>query len=130
VRVVRELAPTMSFRRAEVELCDDHTPARAATVRAALRRRFRRALIEVLPSLPEAQEQLDQLLGGDVSLGVLTDIVSYMLDLDLAEKEVLLAQTDVYRRTELLLEHLSVVASDQQPNSCAGGTFPPVFSTN
>ncbi|MHC4179823.1 MAG: LON peptidase substrate-binding domain-containing protein, partial [Planctomycetota bacterium] len=96
VRVVRELTPASSFREAEVELCEDYVPPARATVRAALRRKLRNALLETLPSLPEAQEQLDQLLGADVSLGVLTDVISYMLDLDLSDKEALLAQTDVY----------------------------------
>ena len=53
--------------------------------------------------LPEAQEQLDQLLGNDVPLGMLTDVISYMLDIDLAQQLSLLTEMDVYRRAELLL---------------------------
>ena len=53
--------------------------------------------------LPEAQEQLDQLLGNDVPLGVLTDVISYMLDIDPTRKQSLLSEVDVYRRAELLL---------------------------
>ena len=62
--------------------------------------------------LPEAQEQLDQLLGSDVPLGVLTDVISYMLDIDLAHKQSLLTEVDVYRRTELLLAHLSEATAE------------------
>ena len=87
-------------------------------------------MLEILPSLPEAQEQLDQLLGADVSLGVLTDLISYMLDLDLSDKEALLAQRDVYRRAELLLEHLSVAVANQHPTSWTEIPFPPLFSAN
>ena len=130
VRLVRELSPAGSFRQAEVELCEDYSPPRPVTARAALRRRLREAFLEILPSLPEAQEQLDQLLGTDVSLGVLTDLVSYMLDIDLPDKEALLAQTDVYRRAELLLEHLSVVLTKQAPAAWDEVTFPPLFSAN
>jgi hypothetical protein len=73
---------------------------------------------------------LDQLLGTDVSLGVLTDVISYMLDLDLPDKEALLAQTDVHHRAELLLEHLSVAVANQYPAPWGEVTFPPVFSAN
>ena len=130
VRLVRELRPAASFREAEVELCEDYNPPSRAAARAALRRRLHEALLEVLPSLPEAQEQLDQLLGTDVSLGVLTDVISYMLDIDLRDKEALLAQTDVHRRAESLLEHLSVVVTHQHPAAWDEVTFPPHFSAN
>jgi Lon protease-like protein len=130
VRLLRELGPTRSFREAEVELCEDYSPPSRATMRATLRRRLRGALVGILSFLPEAQEQLDQLLGTDVSLGVLTDVISYMLDLDLRDKEALLAQTDVDRRAELLLEHLSVVLTGRHPTGWGELTFPPQFSPN
>ena len=63
--------------------------------------------MKILPMLPEAQEQLDQILGSDVPLGILTDVISYMLDIDVADKEALLAECNVHRRTELLLSHLA-----------------------
>jgi Lon protease-like protein len=130
VRLVRELKPKNRFREAEVELCDEPSPARRASAQAVLRRRLHRALLEILPSLPEAQEQLDQLLGSDVSLGTLTDVISYMLDLELRDKEALLAQTDVYRRAELLLEHLSVAVANQHGAGWDEVAFPPQFSPN
>ena len=130
VRLLRELRPTGSFREAEVELCEEYSPPRPAIVRAALRRRLREALLEILPFLPEAQEQLDQLLGTDVSLGVLTDLISYMLEFDLRDKEALLAQTDVHRRAESLLKHLSVAAANYHPCECDAIAFPPHFSAN
>ncbi len=130
VRLIRELSPTSSFREAEVELCQDCGCPQRATARATLRRQLREALLEILPALPEAQEQLDQLLGSDVSLGVLTDMISYMLDLDLCDKEALLAQTDVHRRAELLLEHLSLAGADHHTAQWGELTFPPLFSAN
>lgn len=130
VRLVRELRPARSFREAKVELCEDYSPPCRAIARATLRRRLRGALVGILPSLPEAQEQLDQLLSTDVSLGVLTDVISYMLDLDLRDKEALLAQTDVDRRAELLLEHLSVALTGHHPTGWGEIAFPPQFSTN
>ena len=129
VRLVRELAAG-SFRQADVELCEDYSPPRPVTARAGLRRRLREALVEILPALPEAQEQLDQLLGSDVSLAVLTDVMSYLLDLDLCDKEALLAQTDVHRRAELLLEHLSIAEADHHAAQWGEIEFPPLFSAN
>lgn len=130
VRLIRELSPTSSFREAEVELCEDCGSPHRPTARATLRRKLREAFLEILPVLPEAQEQLDQLLGSDVSLGVLTDMISYMLDLDLCDKEALLAQTDVHRRAELLLEHLLVAGADYHTAQWGEVAFPPLFSAN
>jgi hypothetical protein len=69
------------------------------------------------------------LLGSDISLGALTDVVSYMLDLDLAHKQLLLSEVDVYHRTELLLAHLAEAAS-QQAAGRVEVFFPPEFSMN
>ena len=112
VRLVREMKPKRPFREAEVELCEDQYPACSAARRKDLQRKLHDALLTVLPMLPEAQEQLDQLLGNDVPLGVLTDVISYMLDIDLARKQSLLTELDVYRRAELLLAHLSDAAAE------------------
>ena len=130
VRLVRELKPPRRFREAEVALCDDVYPARPLAHRRALQHDFREALQRFLPGHPAAQEQLDQLLDDDMPLGALTDVIGYMLDLDVAQKHLLLGEVDVYRRAELLLAHLSprangVIAAGVSP--CA---FPPAFSTN
>ena len=100
-----------------------------AAQRKALQRKLHDALLTALPMLPEAQEQLDQLLGNDVPLGVLTDVISYMLDIDLARKQLLLTELDVYRRAELLLAHLSDAAGELAATQAAV-RFPPEFSTN
>jgi hypothetical protein len=79
--------------------------------------------------LPEAQEQLDQLLGGDLPLGILTDVIGYMLDINVAAKQALLAECNVHRRVELLLGHLAA-AAEQKTGKCGLGVFPPQFSVN
>lgn len=128
VRLVREIKPEHRFREAEVELCEDFYPAYPPPRRKALQRQLHDALLKILPMLPEAQEQLDQLLGSDVPLGVLTDVMSYLLDIDLARKQSLLSELNVYRRTELLLAHLSEAA--ELAANRAALCFPPEFSTN
>ncbi len=117
----RELPPDKSFRVAEVELCEDEYPDATAGDRPEVQRRLLEGFKKVLPRIPEACDQLDELLGTQVPLGMLTDIVAYTLDIDLEFKERLLVETCVDRRAELLLEHLSHVRKF---------IFPPEFSLN
>lgn len=131
VRLLRELEPVRSFRQAQVEICEDSNPPPAAPNQSTLHRKLREAFLTVLPLLPEAHEQLDQLLAGDVSLGMLTDVIAYMLDIGIRHKEALLAELDVYRRAEMLLQHLSAATADHAP-CCRSGAlvYPPQFSAN
>lgn len=125
LRLGRELPPTKPFRVVEAEILEDHEPdgsdsGTAATVQRELLAAFKRAM----PKIPQAYEQLDQLLGSQITLGMLTDIVSYTIDLDIDCKLRLLAECDVFRRARLLME---TVAS----RAAAGGRgFPPEFSLN
>lgn len=129
VRLVRELEPRRRYREAEVVLREDREdhahPGRSETTR----RRLRAAVLQTLPALGESGEQLDQLLSGGVSLGLLTDLVGYILDIALAEKIALLGELDVERRAERLIDALSKGAVAR---SAAGAIdpFPPPFSHN
>lgn len=117
----RELPPQKSFRVAEVDLSEDVYAELTASERPDVQRRLLEAFKQVLPRIPEAGEQLDELLGSQVPLGMLTDIVAYTLDIDLDFKERLLVETSVDRRAELLLDHLSRARK---------AIFPPAFSLN
>ncbi len=130
VKIVRELTPLRPFREAQVELREDMYPAQRASQRQQLQQALRQGLLRILPTLPEASEQLDQLLDDDVPLGMLSDLISYMLDIGLAEKQVLLDETNVNRRAELLVRHLSAAATDLQPAGSGSLYFPPDFSAN
>ncbi|NQU23124.1 MAG: LON peptidase substrate-binding domain-containing protein [Candidatus Nealsonbacteria bacterium] len=128
IRVLQELKPVKTYREAEVELCEDRDPTMPAPLLRTLHRRLREAFIEFMPALDEAQEQLDQLLGADVPLAVLTDVIAYMLEVKVEAKVELLSEVDVRRRAELLLKHLSKAmehSSDGTPL-----VFPPQFSMN
>ena len=57
-------------------------------------------------------------------------MISYMLDIELRDKEALLAQTDVHRRAELLLTHLAVSAAGPPHPQWDEMVFPPQFSVN
>jgi uncharacterized protein len=130
VKLVRELASSRGFREAKAELCTDVYSACSPARRRALQQELREALLRVLQTLPEAGEQLDQLLAGDVPLGLLTDVVGYMLDIDVQRKLSLLAELNVYRRVQLLLCHLSESVAELAANDVASLCFPPEFSAN
>ena len=129
LRLMQELEPSRLFREAQAELCDDCGFPCTLARHKALQQKLRGALLQALPMFPEVHEQLDQLLGNDVPLGVLTDVISFMLEIDLERKQTLLGETDVNRRTELLLDCLSDSAAESSADRAAA-CFPPEFSTN
>jgi ATP-dependent Lon protease len=130
VRLVREIEPRKIYREAEVTLCQDCYPVLPEPTCHLLQRKLREAFVRVLPFLPEAQEQMDQVLATDIPLGVLTDVVSFMLEIEVGHKEALLAEVNVHRRAEMLLEHLEALAKGQGGKTAAGDVFPPRFSAN
>jgi Lon protease-like protein len=130
IRIDRELAPTKPFREAQVTLLDDVYPSENAPRRSDLQRRLVGAFRRVLPKLPGGCEQIEQLLGTDIPLGMLTDIVSYAMNLDQKIKEDLLAQPLPDLRALLLLECLGAKGTAKPGVAPCRGGFPPAFSEN
>jgi len=124
IRLLRELAPLHSFREAEVELIEDRYSPDSAAELAALQRKLVTRFQSLLPQLPVAGESLEQLLTAEVPLGVLTDVVSYTLELELDVKQQLLDEPSVTKRGERLLEILATFEQRER------GGFPPRFSDN
>jgi uncharacterized protein len=127
VRLVEELPASKPFREARVNLLEDIYPMESGTERAGLQRDLMAAFKRILPSLPHAHEQLDQLLGAQIPLGMLTDIVAYTLDFPLDLKERMLAELNVDARAAALLEKLRCGAMPSRPGK---SSFPPDFSAN
>jgi Lon protease-like protein len=126
LRLVRELPPSKPFRVIESEILEDHEPEDASNgVAAALQHQLLAAFKRAMPKIPQAYEQLDQLLGSQITLGMLTDIVSYTIDLDLDCKLRLLTECDVFLRTRMLME-----AIESRGTAAKGRVFPPDFSVN
>ena len=130
-KIVREQDPSRSFRTAEVELLNDHYPPTTAQERPILERRLIELFRRFVPVASEAHEQFNQLLTNQVPLGLLTDIAAFTLSLDVEVKQRLLAECNVDRRAESLMQCIrelkdspSVTAPGEQP------TFPPHFSDN
>ena len=130
IRLLDELSPRKSFREAKVELCEDCYPQDEESLRPRLHQKLHDALLRTLPMIPQAREQLDQLLASDMPLGVLADLISYLLEIDFKDKTVLLEELNVHRRVEILLEHLVRAVKSCKAGVCARGPFPPGFSPN
>ena len=126
LRLVTELPPKKLFRVVEGEILDDMEPdGETAESAAGLQQELLAAFKQAMPKIPEAFNQIDQLLGSQISLGMLADIVSYTVELDVETKMRLLAECDVFRRARLLLEVFSQRPGGQMPRR-----FPPDFSLN
>jgi len=126
LRLIRELPPKKLFRVVESEIIDDLEPEGQGTDAAvALQQELLAAFKRAMPRVPNAYEQLDQLLGSQITLGMLADIVAYTIDLGLETKVQLLAESDVLRRARLLLEAIAA-----RPPSRPRRPFPPDFSAN
>jgi ATP-dependent Lon protease len=126
IRLVRELPPKKLFRVVESEILEDDESGDAAAGEVLqMQQRLLAAFKQAMPRIPNAYEQLDQLLGNQITLGMLADIVAYTIDLDLETKLKLLAECDVFQRTLLLLEAISA-----RPAGGRGRPFPPEFSQN
>jgi len=128
VQVVRELPPAHSFREAEVSVLEDEYPG-GSKRRAELHRRLVAAFEKMLPRIQDSNELFNQLAVDTVSLGTLTDVISYALDLNISDKQALLAEPNVDLRAKILLKHLEQACGKSDAISLAAG-FPPAFSAN
>jgi Lon protease-like protein len=129
VRIAHELPASRAFREADVELIEDHYCGSGSKCRRALQRELISVFRKAMPDLCDAEELLSHLSVDTVSLGTLTDVIAYALDLDLCAKYELLAEPDVDKRAKWLLGHLKSTMTERCQVSVAAG-FPPSFSSN
>lgn len=127
VRILDELPPAKLFREAHVEICEDIYSSATAPTRPGLQKQLVDSFKKILPTLGEAHEQVDELLGNNVPLGVLTDIVSYTLDLGMPLKEQLLHECNVDHRAAMLVDFLQ---KGGKVRTLGRANFPPEFSVN
>lgn len=129
IQIGGELKTPEMFRWAQVDLLDDEAAPSDASGRTEMRRRLVNQFRRILPSMPDARGQLEQLLEEDLSLGQLTDIVAFSLELDLGVKMQLLGEVDTTERARILVEHLSEDSLAGENDELAR-EFPPGFSLN
>jgi len=129
IRLVRELPPLHLYREAAAELCLDYEPPLEDCDYRRLANSLRESLLNVTSLMPEACEQLRQLVGNDLPLATLTDVASYVLDVESATKHQLLAETNVCRRAEMLIRQIEAAQQSHEAGGLFPG-FPPRFSEN
>jgi uncharacterized protein len=130
VRILRELNPIRSFRQAQVEIVEDcydfATPADRECLQDKLVTSFRKHL----PCACQLPEQLEDMLSRHLPLGLLTDLASYALPLDIGVKQQLLAEPRVGVRARLLLAQIEQKFAGKKTSAIANSGFPPHFSDN
>ncbi len=128
VRILKELEPLRSYRKARVELIEDCYDFDTPAERKQLQDRLLDAFRKHLPCACQLPEQLENMLSSHIPLGLLTDLAAYALPLETGVKQQLLSECSVRRRAEILLTEVAnlAVASSTPP----GLSFPPSFSDN
>jgi Lon protease-like protein len=128
VRIVKELEPLRSFRKARVELIEDCYDFDSPAERKQMHERLLTAFRKHLPCACQLPEQLESMLSDQLPLGLLTDLAAYALPLEGDIKQQLLAECRVRRRAEILLSEVeNLAAAAVKP---AERSFPPSFSDN
>jgi Lon protease-like protein len=128
IRLLEELPPQQLFREARVELLEDEYSLSETSDRAERQRKLVKQFKAILPNLTDSAEPLQQLLSQQISLGMLTDIMGYTLELGLELKLKLLGEPRVDQRANLLSAAAQKLAGKTKPDS--ERTFPPKFSLN
>lgn len=102
-KIVHELEAGRSFRIAEVEVEQDvYSPAKA-NQRLQLKQELLESFAEIIPPRANVQQNLHELMAGQMGLGPITDIISYTLPFDVESKLSLLGQPDVDARAAELI---------------------------
>ncbi len=131
-QIIRELEFESSFRVAELEVMEDLYSVEDEEQRSALTQRLQDLFMYFVPDGLAAQQSFKQLVGKQLPLGILTDTITYAMNLPLTIKQQLLAENNVDIRCRILTRCL-----EQKLKSAAGETcgsdideFPPPFSEN
>lgn len=124
-KIVEELPVRRSYREVELQVLDEVPPSEHSPETPKLYAELAQAFRKHIPAEILAEQHLSDILDKESDLGVLTDLVSYSLPLELKFRQYLLAETDVLQRTHMLLDHLK---GSGEPS--ANQPFPPGFSEN
>lgn len=131
-RIIKELPTKRTYREAEVEILDDFYPTEEVDNRQETMERLQELFAHFVPEGLAAQESFKQLVGKQLPLGILTDTITYALNLPLAIKQQLLAEKNVDVRCRILIRCLEQKVSKERDEVGGGPAedFPPRFSEN
>ncbi|MBT7729304.1 MAG: hypothetical protein HN703_10515, partial [Planctomycetaceae bacterium] len=122
-----ELPPTKPFRVVEAGIIEDELPPQFSDQNVSvMQQQLLAAFKRSIPKMPTSYDQIDELLGSQITLGMLADIVAYTAELTLGIKLSLLKTSNVYDRVQVLLD----VLGKSSQAGVASRTFPPAFSVN
>lgn len=137
-KLIREFDAGRPFRMAEVQVADDIYPPAGTEGRLELKKELLQAFSDVIPVSKTVQQNLHELMAGQMSLGPITDIIAYTLPFTVEQKLRLLADPDVDARARDLVSLLSTGAIQFQDSEAEASSenhegeqrFPPPFSLN
>lgn len=140
-KIIREIDAGRPFRIAEVEPYADVYPPIGADKRRELKAELLDAFGSIIPPTANVQQNLHELMAGQMGLGPITDIISYTLPFEPEEKLNLLAEANVDQRAASLVKLLRSGAvqlhsvsihenAADTPSSKPDDKFPPPFSLN
>jgi ATP-dependent Lon protease len=130
--IVEELLDNRSFRTAKVELLEDFYPSDSTLSERELANRLQELFSHFVPDGLAAQESFKQLVGQHLPLGILTDTLTYALNLPMAIKQQLLAEYNVEIRSRILIRCMEQQLKALSRDDCKlnSDEFPPKFSDN
>jgi uncharacterized protein len=134
-RIVQELKVDKPYRVADIELLNDVYPVEESLHRAELQLKLQELFLQFVPDGLAAQDSFKQLVGKQLPLGILTDTITYALNLPVAIKLQLLSEENVDIRCRILTRCLQqklgteMESHNEGSSSCETG-FPPPFSEN
>lgn len=134
LRLVEEVPTDKPYRVARAEPMPDVVPADLKQL-GTLRRKLAAAVLPRFEPGGPAHRHLTELFDGEMSLGVLCDMLAYALPLDQELKQALLGEPHVSLRADLLAHALRLTDPSAGPfdaGAIAGAQrkFPPDFSSN
>ena len=137
-QIISEIDAGRPFRMAKVNVLDDIYPPAGASSRGQLKTDLLEAFGEVIPASGDSQQNLHDLMAGQMGLGPITDIISYTLPFGVEEKLQLLGESDVDSRAAELVQLLKSGRIDLQSGPAVevadagkkSQEFPPPFSMN
>lgn len=130
-RILREIeCGERSYRQAQVELLADTYPAECAQLRAQSQEHLLEMFSQLVPEGLGVQESFQQLIGAQLPLGILTDVITFTLGLPLPVKQQLLAEPNVDIRCRILSRCLKDLLKNRGNHEPPNDGFPPKFSPN
>lgn len=128
IRIEQELPKEKAFREAQVTLLDDYCYTENDDRREALQLELTEKFQDSLPGDQPTAPGVQELLSSEIPLGVLTDLVSFAIPMEMKTKCRLLGENDIDVRAQMLLREMDEVQQVQPPSS--DDDFFPPFSAN